>query len=220
MTVLPGTYRESMIVSGSASAHAPVTVQAATPDTVNISGADVGNGWQVYAGNTLMLTYPWPYQWGTCVDSAIPAGHTLQPIVLRREMIFVNTEPLTQVLSLSQMREGTFYVNEGNHTAYIWPPSGRNIGTATIEVAVRPVLLTGFANSSLVFRGLSFQYANSCRGVRALSFSNSSNILFDSVNIVWNNAGGLGINGSNHVTVKNSKANHNGEVGWTAYKVT
>ena len=221
VVVNPGTYRESISMRlTSTSTSKPITLQAATNGTAIISGADVWTGWQVYAGNTQISTHAWPYQWGFCVDSALPPGYTLQPIALRREMIFVNGKQLTQVLALSQMREGTFYVNESNHTAYIWPASGTNVATSTIEVGVRPQLLTIYGETNLVFRGLTFRYANSCRGTPALSVSSSNNLLFDSDNIEWNNAAGLSAYGSNHLTIQNSKSNHNGEIGWTTYKVS
>jgi hypothetical protein len=41
----------------------------------------------------------------------------------------------------------------------------------------------------------------------------SSNILFDSVQALWNNWGGLGIYSTNNLTVQNSVASHNGGVG-------
>lgn len=220
VTVNPGTYRESITMNQTpGKTTLPITLEAATDGTVVISGADVWAGWQVYGPNNQIFTHTWPYQWGFCTDSALPPGQTLQHIVLRREMIFVNGEHLTQVLSLSDMQQGTFYVSESSQTAYIWPASGTDVGTATIEVAVRPQLLTAYGETNLVFRGLNFQYASSCRSVQpAVNFSASNNILLDSDNFVWNNAVGARFDHDTYITVQNSKANHNGEVGWVAYK--
>src|SRR5438132_12637874 len=54
----------------------------------------------------------------------------------------------------------------------------------------------------------------------AVALSSSNNILVDSVNVLWNNAAGLRFDSLAHVTAQNCKANHNGEVGLTSYKVT
>jgi hypothetical protein len=135
-------------------------------------------------------------------------------------MIFVNGKHLTQVLSLNEMAQGTFYVNQGNQTVYIWPVSGTDVATATIEVAVRPQLLYAYHEANVVIRGINFQYANSCRSVQpAVVFDGSQEILLDSDSFDWNNGAGVRFDGSSYFTAENSQANHNGEVGWVSYEV-
>ena len=215
VTVLPGTYRES--ITAAASFSAPVTIEAATAGTVTVSGADVWTGWQAYGGNPAMFTHAWPYQWGLCAQ--LP-GPTEQNIVRRREIIFVNGFKLTQVLSSNDMNVGTFFVDESHKTVYIWPPSGTNMGTATIEVSTRPTLFLLQALQNWVIRGITFQYGNGCRQIQP-AFSvgqGASNILIDNDKFLWNNAAGLST-GVSHVTVRNSQANHNGESGMLAQTV-
>ena len=216
----PGTYRESLIMSPSKKTSLPITLEAATNGTVNVSGADVWGSWTAYSGNNQIYEHSWPYAWGACTDSAIPANQPQQQIVLRREMIFVNGKHLTQVLSLDEMAQGTFYVNQNNQTVYIWPVSGTNVGSAMIEVAVRPQLLNAYNEANVVIRGINFQYASSCRSVQpAVVFARSQEILLDSDNFNWNNGAGMRFDSSTNVTAENSQANHNGEVGWVAYQV-
>jgi hypothetical protein len=214
----PGTYREAIAISkpyhGTAE---PVTFEAATNGTVIVSGADVWTGWSPSGS---LYTHAWPYRWGAC--AAIPSPAPLQQqIMLRREMIFINGTHMTQVLSKTSMQPGTFFVNESSATVYVWPPSGTDMATATVEVATRPTLFSDNRESNVVLRGMTFQYANTCRGYAAVSFSSSiTNILVDSDSVNWNNASGLAfLGGAENFTVQSSFANHNGQKGFATHQV-
>lgn len=210
VTVLPGTYRESIIAAGSASA--PVTIEASIPGTVTVSGADVWTGWGQYSGNSNIYSHSWPYTWGYCAQ--LP-GPTEAGIVRRQEMLFVNGFPLTQVLSFGQMTVGTFFVNEGSRTVYIWPPSGTAISSATVEVATRSSLFKVQGLHDWVLRGLTFQYARGCRNIDSAVFvtQKAADILIDNDKFLWNNSIGLESADVSNVTVQSSQANHNGQDG-------
>lgn len=216
----PGTYRESVTLSSSGKdTTLPITFQAATTGTAVMSGGDLWTGWKVYSGNPSIYTQSWPNKWGLCATD----GGSLPPppeedIVRRREMVLVNGTNLSQVLSLSAMRVGTLYVDETKGTIYIWPPNGTNISTAAIEVPSRANLFVVNTKSNIVIRGLTFQYANSCRTDSAVIVNNaSSNVLLDSDFFYWNNSNGLELQGTTYTTVQNSVANHNGDTGTTSY---
>ena len=222
--VNPGTYRESLSLSGSPAQSAiPITFQAATNGTVFISGAQQFTGWTPYSGNSSVYTTSWPYQWRDCaIDTGGPPPE--MPIVLRQEMIVVNGMPLTQVLSLSQMLyPGSFFADSTAGLVYIWPPTGVDVNTADVEVAVTPTLLTIAGHDSnningIVIRGLTFEYANSCHTGEAVYVQGSStNILFDSDTFIWNNGTGLGFSSGESITVMNSISNHNGGAGFNTY---
>ena len=211
--VNPGTYRESINVGlQSGDTALPITFQAATPGTAIISGADVFTGWVLSHGQ--IYTHSWPNSWGFCQTE--PKANNQMPIVKRREMIFVNGIPLTQVLASSQMLEGTFTVDETNQIVSIWPPNGTNMNTAVIEVATRSKIVELSKRTNMVFRDLIFEYGNACRPFGAVAvLSQANNILFDRDQFLWNNSAGLEVNGkANHLTVRYSVANHNGEVGF------
>jgi hypothetical protein len=214
----PGTYRETLnIGSNSKQTTSAVTYQAVTVGTVIISGSDVLTGWNPDSTNTAIYTRVWDYNFGKCpIPSAWPIQ--LQPIIQRTEMIFVNSVPLTQVLSSTQMVRGTFYVDETANQIKIWPVTGTDMNTALVETAMRPNTLTVYNRTNMVFRGLTFQHARSCLNDSGATASSSLNILFDSIQANWNNFGGLGINTSNQVTVKNSVASHNGGVGFASFR--
>jgi Right handed beta helix region/Protein of unknown function (DUF1565) len=219
VTVMPGTYREGVSVAyGAKATSAPITVEAGSGGAVIISGADIWTGWQAQTSNAGIYTHSWPYDWGQC--SPAKSGPFEQAIVLRREMIFINGKPLTQVLSLSQMRVGTFYVDEGRQLVYVEPPSGTNISASTIEVATRSSLLSLTGVKKMVWRGLTFQNASSCRDNAAVMVTgSSSNVLFDSDQFLWNNAQGLHIGGATDATVENSIADYNGQAGLGGYQI-
>jgi len=211
VTLSPGTYRENVYYN-TPSTSAPVTFQAAQNGTAIITGSDLWTDW-TSAGN--IFTHNWAYTWGEC---ALPNGWpSMWPILLRREMIFVNGTPLTQVISANQMVEGTFYVDDASHLVSIWPPSGTNMSTAAIEVAVRPGTFNIQNATNVVLRGITFEHANTCPQAGGGVVVNSSNhILIDTDNFLWNNQAGLGFNLVNNVVVQNSVANHNGSSGFEA----
>ena len=215
----PGTYRETVRISGgSRSTNLPITFQAATPGTVFISGADVVSGWAVDSNNSKLYQNTWNYNFGKCAPQTGNAPPQ-QDIVLRREMIIVNGVALTQVLSLNSMLPGTFFIDDANHLAYAYPPSGTNMSTAKVEVATRPRVLQDDGQSNVVFRGLTLQYANSCHDDTAVQIdAYAKNLLFDNDTFQWNNAMGIVFTTPENFTVQNSFALHNGSLGYHSHQ--
>ena len=218
----PGTYRESVTMQyGGKDTTLPITFQAATSGTAIMSGADIWINWKVYSGNSQIYTNTWPNQWGLCpLDTGSDQAPPEEDIVRRREMVIVNGVLLTQVMSLSAVKQpGTFYVDETKAKIYVWPPTGTNMSTATVEVPSRANLFTISSKQNIVLRGLTFQYANSCRGDAAVlpEFS-SSNILLDKDFFYWNNSAGVKVQFTTYTTVQNSVSNHNGTDGMKGYQ--
>ena len=205
----PGTYREAIELS--ATTPTPITFRATEAGTVVISGSDVWTGWAPQ-GN--LFVHPWPYRWGL---AAIPPYWPPVPdIVRRREMIFVNGALLQQVQSRAAMREGTFYIDEAGHRAYLWPPAGTSMARAVIEVAVRPNLLTATAGN-LTIQGLVFQHGATFLDGDAVVLG-GPNLLVEASQFLWNNWGGLRITDSTSAVIRGSTANHNGGRGIETYQ--
>ena len=215
----PGTYREAVLISGggSQSTSLPMTFEAATSGTVFVSGADVMTGWTTYSKNTKISQNNWPYNFGICPNAGSNAPFE-QEIVLRAEMIIVNGAPLTQVLSLTSMLPGTFFIDDKHAMVYVYPPSGTSMSTATVEVATRPSVLHIAGQSNIVVRGLTFEYGNTCHGNPAAEVDGNTNTLFDADSFVWNNAMGVAFNSAEYFTVQNSVAYHNGELGFHSHQ--
>ena len=129
-------------------------------------------------------------------------------------MIYVNNVPMTEVMSFGQLREGTFYVDEAANVIHLWPSHLTNMSTALVEVATRPQTMSVSGRSNMVFRGLVFRHAASCINEHGATVGGSNNILFDKVQALWNNWGGLSISHSSNITVQSSVASHNGGVGF------
>lgn len=216
----PGTYREAVVIDGTKkSTSLPITFQAATNGTVFVSGSQLISGWTVSSGNSKIYEANWTYDFSICPPQAPPAP-AQQEIVLEPEMLIVNSVPLTQVLTLTSMLPGTFYVDDTHKLIYAYPPSGTNMTTATIETATLPNVLTVSGQSNLVFRGLTFQYTNGCpQSAAVLVGGNTTNILFDTDSFLWNNAMGVDFTTVEEFTVQNSVANYNGQVGFASHEV-
>lgn len=208
--VQPGIYRETVSVGNYKTTSAPLTIEASVAGKAVISGADVLTGW-VYQNNV------WIHTWTPQPTCALPSGWpAVQPIVSHPEMIFVNGVPMTQVLEANQLYPGTFFIDNLWGIVHVNPPAGTNMATAVIEGAVRPKTMSVYGRSNVVLRGLAFQGAANCMNTSGASVSSSYNVLLDSVQADWNSWGGLGVYGSNYVTVQNSVASYNGGEGVTA----
>jgi hypothetical protein len=206
-----GVYREDVNIGAYKSTGATVTIQAASTGGAIIDGADVLSNWGLTSNG--VYTHTWTPNLGTC---AIPSGwpSSVPTIARRTEMFFLNGKPLTQVMGTSQLRPGTFFVSEASNLAYIDPPSGTNMSTATIEAATRRTTVTISNRKDIVLRGLVFRHAASCINTAGVVVNSSSNILFDYDQAIWNNWGGIGIFGTNNFTIQNSVASFNGGVGF------
>ena len=220
ITINPGVYRETVSMFGNSyNTSAPVTFEASGKGVI-ISGAVQYSNWQTYSANPAIYTSPWTNDWGLCPVNGSSEAPYEQPIVLRREMIFVNGVALTQVMGLPQMQPGTFFVSEASNLVYIWPASTVDMTTANVQVATLPELLHVVSRTNLVFRGITFQYANSCRDNNAVYVAgNTKNILFDSDTFRWNNSIGLHFFPPvTNFTVLNSIAIHNGQSGMMSFQ--
>jgi len=229
INVNPGIYREQLSIPASTTS-LPFTLQATTPGkTVFISGADAfpGSSWTpapFYGANVYTNPATSSYVYPAC---ATPSGWPpVPPIVLRREMVFVNGTHLNQVFFSNELQPGTFWANNGSSSPqiYIWPPAGTNMSTADVEVSTAsrsPLLMTNNTNN-FVIRNLTFEYDNSCveSGSRV---SNGSNILIDTDQFIWSNSVGFGFYGEStpveNVTIQNTTANHNGQIGFSGTEV-
>jgi hypothetical protein len=220
ITVNPGVYRESIEIAGSSpEVGGSITIQGSRVGAVTISGSDPWTGWQADPQNPDRYVHPWPYSWG---PGERPKGFpSLEPIVLRREMIFVNGKLLTQVLSENQMSEGSFFIDEPNGRASIWPPSGTDFPAALVEVAVRPKLFESHRLSGLVLRGLVFEHANpaiSMRPASAVAIFSGMNELVEDCTMNWNNWIGFLYNGVTNSVARRVVANYNGGVGMAGFR--
>jgi len=219
VVVFPGTYRESVrFVAVGAGTDALITFEAKERGMAILSGSDVWGDWHKEStGN--MYSHPWPYKWGLAPYPPGWKGNVdLKPIVRRREMIFVNGTPLTQVLSRPEVKAGTFYVSEESATVFLAPPSGVTVENATVEVATRAGIFTVKGAHNLSVHGLTFTHDGSALDGTAAAFSDCTNLLVEDCQFSTNNWTGFGVHASRGVVARNNIANGNGAIGMEAYQ--
>jgi hypothetical protein len=215
--IQPGIYRESIAyTAGSGNLLAPVVFQAAANGVV-ISGTDaMTNGWSLASGFTNVYQHAWANNWGL---APLPSGWpTLQDIVRRREMVFVNGNLLTQVLTLAGMTNGTYFVDDMNQLLYVRHRAGVAASNAFYEVAERSNVLTVSQTSSwkvgnVVLRGLEFRGAATPVAATAVQFSNAGGLLIDQCTFDWNNWSGMSFSACSGVTIRATVSSQNGTMG-------
>jgi hypothetical protein len=210
----PGIYREYVKVAPRGATGAPVTFQATQTGSAVIAGSDIMTGWG--SNGSGVYSHSWPYSFGCSTPGGLPSGTTA--IALRQEMVFVDGNLLTQVLSRSAMRSGTFYVDTGAKQVYIWETTGADPNLSTVEVSARTHTMDVYSVPNLVIRGIVFRHGAPCINDDSVNVNSSSNVLVDTAKFEWNNFGGFGFHGSSNLTLQNSVAVHNGGNGFQSWK--
>jgi hypothetical protein len=246
MIVNPGTYRESLSLPNQFGESSPRTlvIEAATSGTAIIDGAAQWTGWSSNGDGTYSLA--WPNTWGYAAQPfTASGGPAIGCLGLRREMVFINGTQLTQMLQGPLTQAGTFFVVDGqgdsnpgdscptlsgdSNVITVYPPSGTDISSADVEVAVQDNLFTtaGTGAQNLELKGLVFQHDNNGAnnsGYSAIHISGNNvnnqgaNILLDTVVARYNNWQGLDLSANLNITVRNSTFTWNGENGVEIYQ--
>ncbi|NJL54245.1 hypothetical protein HC928_03015 [bacterium] len=219
----PGIYREELRYNGSQepAPAAPIIIEAIEPGTVTFSAADVFTDWTRPDPNLPIYTHDWRNDWGL-MDN--PWGEDnenayMAPIVRRREAVFVDGQPLRQVLARQELAPGTFVVSEANDTLTIWLEQDIDLGAATVDVAMREFAMRFENVDNLALRGLRFTYAAARVDGAPLVIRESSNILIEDSEFLWSNWAGFDIRRVNNLTIRDTVANHNGVRGMGAFRV-
>ncbi|MGI8687799.1 MAG: right-handed parallel beta-helix repeat-containing protein [Thermomicrobiales bacterium] len=223
--IFPGVYRESVSLQPKGGpSQAPIHFQAKENGMAIITGSDVWTGWRKQ-GTTNVYTHNWPYKWGLAPYPPGWQGNVdLQPIVRRREMIFINGDALTSVLSDRELMEGTFFVSEQSATVSIMPPPGVQVESATVEVATRASIFAVDSAQNLTVTGLVFRHGNTPIGGTAVTFMNSTNVIVEECQFLWNNWAGMSFHSdaphsAQSMTARRNVANYNGGIGMEASRV-
>jgi hypothetical protein len=219
----PSIYREELtLFKDQSSTTTPMGLRGVGAGVV-VSGSDVWDGWD--GGADGLYTHRWPYKWGPAEIPQSWPEETRQhledhPVILRREMIFVDRVPLLQVMSASEMRatQNSFYVSEDTAKVFIHVAPEVKIEKARVEVAVRPLLLQVESRHNLSIRNLTFRDAATptLRGGAALVIRGSENVRVINSRFMRNNASGLNIPDNTNVKLRGVRANNNGISGFTA----
>jgi hypothetical protein len=214
LLIHPGVYRESISIPPGGTP-APLTLEATERGAAIVTGSDLWKGWRP-VGTEGTYAHAWPYAWGLApVPEHWPRLHD---IVRRREMVFVGGVLGRQVLSPAALAPGTFYVDDARGTILIRPPAGVDPNRGGVEVAVRDPLLEAVGRATLTLRGLVFEHAATPLDASAVRVDAMRDFVVEDTVFRWNNWGGLSVTASARVTVRRSRADHNGARGMSTWK--
>ncbi|MBW4548431.1 MAG: right-handed parallel beta-helix repeat-containing protein [Symplocastrum torsivum CPER-KK1] len=195
--VHPGVYREGEFVIngkalGSKAKDALLVIEGAEKGKVILSGSDLWkpDTWKPVkdkTGKVLYYEHNWLYDFGNRGGAWGKYGPK-QVIAHRSEMVFLNEQPLKQILlekynytwpdswggrgnheymGLDEpkyvLKPGSFGVvelDENGNKIYIRPKDGLDFAKATVEVANKRFLLRFFHMENVVLRNLTFQHSN------------------------------------------------------------
>jgi hypothetical protein len=198
--------------------NAALLVISGSPEgSTEIRASTVYDSWEALKNN----------RYSTTVDKKIVPGESAwsqtTPILLRREMVFIDGEPLRQVLSEKELDAGTFFADAETQRFIIEPKAGVDPRSALVEIADaegtgKEPILDLSEKPNVILRNLKFLHSNQGLHNR-FAVRATSNLLVENCTFQWNNSGGLGINGAENVTIRGSKFNHNGGLGIFGWRV-
>ncbi|MFW5878159.1 MAG: right-handed parallel beta-helix repeat-containing protein, partial [bacterium] len=217
--VFPGHYRSYIDILS----NEIMIIEATEPGKAIISGSDVFSDWVL---EDSVYSHAWNYDWGFFDDSEFCFGPCLlSDYQKRRELLFVNSSPMKQVLKADEMVQGSFLVDEENDLIYLNLPDTIQMEDAFIEVSTRGydiynegrngslIKASVFGGKGLIMRGLTIQHTANTAHQDALTISSTRNLLVENCTFQWNNGVGLEIQSCSDVTVRNCIASNNGERG-------
>ena len=203
LTIMAGAYREVVQLPRSGTATAPITVRAYPGDEgrVAIRGSDIVTGWINEGNNTWSVDRPalplmaYPDDW--------PDYGALSK---RREMVFIDGNPLTQVLSAGELSEGRFWVDVSAGRYYV--SSSGNLDDRLVEVATRDRGICAYWIDHVVWVGVKVEHV--ANGTDPAMFVRS---FHEIRNCQVNNNNMEGIKAGDGAIILNSHVNRNGGVG-------
>lgn len=232
VVIAEGVYRESVEFAytnyNGGGTNAAVVVEGAGPEKTVIKGSDVFKAWESEGSG--VFSHEWTKNWGVSED---PTGGYIEDcgahpdycadeaeLVLRGEMVFVDGTRMQQVLSAGEMEPGTFRVDESADKIYLQPPTGTDLSTALVEVAVRSRGWFTQSENNLTLRGLRVEHVATpwTYGLAAIVMAGNEHSL-KNVAAVHNNYTGLYLKGDG-ISVKDFALNRNGASGLSPYKVS
>jgi len=198
-------------------------IEAEIPGEVFITGSDVFEKWKREGG---LYYHDWFYSWGFFDDSDFCFGPcNLSDYQRRREMVFINSEPVLQVMNKDDLDENCFFVDEEKNRIFLKPSQETDLENSLVEVATRGydvydlgrngslVRATVHQGQGLVLRGLVFQHTANTMHQDALTIFGTENLLIEDCIFQWNNGVGLELEKCSNVMINNIILRDNGERG-------
>jgi hypothetical protein len=215
-----GVYRESVVIATSGTKDKPIRFEAASAQSVIVTGADRLLGWQKAdaASPDNIYSADWPHRFLTWSKTGTHPSNDYHAVIGRAEQVFVDGYPLLQVLKRDQMARGTFFVDLENKRLYVWTTNnekldGRPDWAPKVEASVRGTLWE-VRGDYVTTRGLRFRYAANQAQSAAVQFKGRGDEILDCVFERMNTIGAAFL--APDQIVRNCTFQENGQLGFSA----
>jgi len=232
--VRAGVYRECIEWKTQGTPDQPITLTAATGETVVVKGSVVVTGWRKVTPEQAGLAgaYQDPNIWARAdweIKNLVPPDEPHLNTITGERMLRARTRTaywrdaalegagrLGPAFQRWELEEGRLFYDEAAKTLYVWLPPGIDPNANGIEVCVRAMLLFAPWGEELryaIVRGIQWRHANtrSLANWSALGCAGTGNVFENNV-ISWNDYCGFSIGGSNNIARGNTVA-YNGIAG-------
>ncbi len=208
-----GIYRERVLLKNSGTSSKPVRFEAAPGAHVVLTGADRLREWQRNPGERPIYSVRWPHRfipWSSHMTHPDDEYHRL---IGRCEQVAIDGYLLRQVLEVTQLAPGSFFVDTSNLVLYAWDQGYRDLNKVYAEASVRQEILRVEADWVEV-RGLHFRYAANMAQHGAVVLAGAHDVLEDCLMERMNSSGAT-FAGPNHL-VRRCTFRDNGQIGFGA----
>ena len=207
-----GDYRETVIITASGTAEAPIIFEAAPSETPVIKGSDLIRLWERDAGDVWKSKLPALPQRGSSGKEASFWRTNDVRQIFTRDGVLQQAERLQRVGNRDEMRAGAFFCDVETSTLYLWLADGGSPAEHPPEVALRGGWLSIFG-SHVTVRGFAMRHASTS----SLGQWAGCNLLGDhstveNCSITWGDFAGCALSG-NHNCLRNSVIACNGNSG-------
>lgn len=218
-----GTYREWAIPQASGTAQAPIVFSGVDRDHVILTGADVIEGWQRTQGERPIYDHrPWKARFQvTRTKDGQPIYHhpanDRHRLIGRAEQVIVDGQLLDQVLTLDEMKAGTFCADLEQQVLHVWLADGADPGERLVEACTRgwvfgyhPWAKKGKADH-IHLSNVTIRYAAN-HAQRGALWVGGDGWHIEHVTVEWTNGNGVSVRGRG-LYINDLVSRHNGQMG-------
>jgi parallel beta-helix repeat protein len=214
--IRPGIYREQVRLEDDRewSTHQILILEAETQGTVILSGSDIYTDWVEESNH---YVHGWEHKWGF---AGTEYDHLpFKDLGRRTELVAIGHTRLKQYLSLDELTEGSFCVDETSEKIYMIPPGGTLSEDVDVEVGMRKRQLEIIGRANVVIRGIHFIHSRGALDYATCRFVYCSNVLVEDCSMYNNSTMGLLANHTANITIRRVNSLHNGGNGFDSYNL-
>ncbi len=207
-----GDYRETLIVSSSGTAEAPITFAAAPGETPVIKGSDLITDWTKEEGAIWKAKLPVPPPRGA--DSKTADFWKTNDVrqVMARDGVLFGAQRLQRVIQPAAMRAGSFFCDTKNSILFVWLPDSASPVEHPVEASVRGAWLDLKADH-IVIRGLQMRHASTTAIANWPACNlKGDDITLENCTISWGDFVGVSMSGTGN-SLRNCLIACNGDCG-------